>query len=108
MGVRLTFKMSNTLGRVAPTMRSEARRITSGGLRLGEVVAKQHARVDTGYMRSQVRVRMTGPYSGALDALASYSIFVERRYPFMSIGARAAADFISREWASFERKVPRA
>jgi len=108
MAVRLSAKISNTLGRVAPTMRSEARRITAGGLRVGEAVAKQHARVDTGYMRSQVRTRPTGPYSGVLEALANYSIFVERRYPFVSIGERAAADFISREWASFERKVPRA
>jgi HK97 gp10 family phage protein len=114
MPYRLSFRLSNTLGRVPPLLRSEATRITSEGLRIGEAAAKGRAPVDTGYLRSSIGVRSTGPYSGALEARADYAVHVEygtrrmRAQPFMSFGERAARDFIQREWANFERKVPRA
>jgi HK97 gp10 family phage protein len=111
---RLTFKISNTLGRVPPLLRGEATRITGQALRLGEAAAKGRAPVDTGYLRSSIGTRMTGPYSGTLEAKANYAGYVEygtrrmREQPFMRPGEKVIADFVAREWGSLERKVPRA
>ena len=111
---RLTFKISNTLGRVPPLLRDEASRITGQGLRLGEAAAKGRAPVDTGYLRSSIGVHMTGRYSGVLEARADYAVHVEygtrrmRAQPFMRPGEKVIADYVAREWSALERKVPRA